>query len=244
MNRPLVGPGDRYRLAVEALASQDGKHFTRHLAEVGIPTRHLTEASAPARSGEGGGSVTGEAPGAPPSSYLVMVDETCSLLLMPGENGITVKDIRLLDACHLRMTARVTPGCCPPDWLASEATYLLFDGDYKTAHAQPDRYIPFDGMVAEDAWPQADFAPLDLLAVAVGRSVERANGLLACNPSAAGTALVSSVTVRVGLSRVDLGQNRVLLTLARPEGGAADQFVELQMTTSFAAAPEEDDEEA
>lgn len=233
MNTPLLGPGDRYRFAVEALASQDGKHFTRAVAEAGIPLR-----------GGGGRAAKGEAPGAPPSSYLVMVDEFCSLIIQPGENGISVRDIRLLGACHLRLSVRVTPGAAAPDWLEGESTYLLFDGDSKEAVAQPARYLPFDGLVSPDAWPQADFAPLDVLAVAVGRSVERANTVLACTPSPRGAALVTAVKIRVGLSRVELSRRRVLLTLARPEEGAVEEFVELTLQTSFAIREEEELAEA
>lgn len=228
MNSPLLGPGDRYRLAVEALASQDGKHFVRSVSEAGIPLR-----------GGAAGPSTGEAPGAPPPSYLVMVDEVCSLILQPGQNGVTVRDIRLLNACHLRLTIWVKPGAAAPDWLEGESTYLLFDGDSKEAIAQTARYIPFDGLVSPDAWPQADFAPLDVLAVAVGQSVERANTILACKPSPAGAAVVTSLKIRVGVSRVELGRRRVLLTLARPEEGVVEEFVELTFTTSFAAAEDE-----
>lgn len=225
MNSPLVGPKERYCIAVEALASQDGKHFTRFVAEAGIPLG-------------GKGLSNGEAPGAPPHSYLVMVDEACSLILQPGQNGVTLRDLRLLNASHVRLTARVTPGLSPPDWLPNESHYLLFDGDSKEAYAQPSRYLPFDGMVSPDAWPQSDRAPLDALAVAVGRSVERANAVLACSRSPGGTALVSSVTVRVGVSRFNLAKNRVLVTLSGESGGA-DQFVELTLTSSFAIAEEE-----
>lgn len=213
MNSPLTGPGDRYRLAVEGLVSQDGKHFTRYVAEAGIPVS--------------------------PSSFLVMVDEACSLLLQPGENGVTVRDVRLLNACHVRLAARVTPGLSPPDWLPNQSEYLLFDGDHKEACGLPARYVPFDGLVSPDAWPHTDFAPLDVLAVAVGRSIERANAILACTPSPGGTALVSTVTVRVGVSRFNLARNRVLVTLSGENGGA-DQFVELTLTTGFAAAEEAD----
>lgn len=235
MNTPLLGPGDRYRLVVEALASQDGRHFTRAVAEAGVPLR-----------GGGGGTATGgahQAPGVPPSSYLVVVDEFCSLIIQPGENGISLRDIRLLNACHLRLSLRVMPGASAPDWLDGESTYLLFDGDHKEAVAQPARYLPFDGLVSPDAWPQADFAPLDVLAVAIGRSVERANTVLACTPSLAGTALVTGVKIRVGLSRVELGRRRVLLTLARPEEGAVEEFVELTLQTNFAVAEDELGEE-
>ena len=202
---------------MEALASQDGIHFTRTVAEAGAPLR-----------------------GAPPSSYLVMVDEFCSLIIQPGENGVSVRDIRLLDACHLRLSLRVTPGPAAPDWLEGESTYLLFDGDHKEAVAQPPRYVPFDGLVSPDGWPRADFTPLDVLAVAVGRSVERANTVLACTPSPTGAALVTGVKIRVGVSRVDLGRKRVLLTLARPEEGAVEEFVELTLQTSFAIQEEEE----
>jgi hypothetical protein len=223
VNSPLAGPNHRYQLAVEALASQDGRHFTRFVAEAGIPLGSQRPTA-------------GEAPGAPPSAYLVMVDEVCSLILQPGENGITVRDVRLLNACHLRLTARVTPGTAPPDWLEGESSYLLFDGDAQTARDQPARYIPLDGMAAPDEWAPSADAPLDVLAVALGRSIERANTILACTPSSpAGTALVSSVTVRVGVSRFNLGRKRLFVTLSGAEGGA-DQFVELTLQSSFAAA--------
>lgn len=228
VNSPLAGPKDRYRLAVEALASQDGKHFTRSRTEAGIPL-----------GGGNGEPATGEAPGVPPSSFLVVVDEAASLILQPGENGMTVKDIRILNADHLRLTAKVTPGSVAPDWLPAESSFLLFDGDRQATIALPPRYIPFDGMLSSDDWPQSDFAPLDVVAVALGRSVERANAILANRSAPGGTALLTGVTVRMGVSRLDLGQGRMMLTLTRPGDGRADQFVELTMTAGLASGVDE-----
>lgn|GEM_PF-2557047 len=220
----LTGPDGRYQITLEALASRDAKHYTRSSTELGFP---LGEAGA----GEGGTP--------PPSAYLVVVDETCSLILVPGESGVTVRDLRLLSACHLRLSARVTPGPRAPDWLPTESTYLLFDGDSLAAAALPERYHPFDGVAGEERWPETDRAPLDVLAVAVGRSIARANTVLTSSQSPGGEAILSAVTVRVGLSRIDLGQNRVLLSLARPEAGQAEQYVELSFQTG-ATAPEEE----
>jgi hypothetical protein len=94
-------------------------------------------------------------------------------------------------------------------------------------------------MAAERSWEAGTEAtPLDRLAVAVGRSVARANAALARTTAEAGVALVSQVTIRVCVAQTDLGQGRVLVTLARPgEDQACNQFVELTMTTVPGAQP-------
>ncbi|HYF77996.1 MAG TPA: hypothetical protein VD973_12730, partial [Symbiobacteriaceae bacterium] len=83
-----------------------------------------------------------------------------------------------------------------------------------------------------------DVTPLDRLAVALGRSVARANAVLARTRAEAGVALVAKVTLRVGVRQADLGQGRVFVTLAGP-GQEEDQFVELTMTTVPGAEPGE-----
>lgn len=220
MTAPLVGPDRRYHLAVEVLVSQDGQHFTRRQAASGYPI----------------GAAEGR-----PSSYLVVVDESCSLILQPGQNGVTVRDVRLLGASHVRITAQVEPGEEAPHWLPDRQTHLLFDGDAAATLLQAERYIPFDGMLADEPTPAADVAPLDALAVALGRSVERANSQLACRTGAAGLALVTSVTLRVGVTRVDVGPGRVVVGLARPDACAAEQYVELTLQAGLPAEGEEPD---
>ncbi len=222
----LTGPNERYWLTIEALASQDGKHYTRCQSVEAFPL----------------GAAEGQ--GAPPSSYLVMVDETCSLILTPGISGVTVRDLRLLSVCHLRLSVRVSPGAQAPDWLPTESTYLLFDGDAMAAAALPERYIPFDGVVGEEVWAEPDLVPLDALAVAVGRSIARANTILACRPGPGGVAVVAGLTIRVGVTRVDLGRSRVLVTLARPEGGQVEQYVDLSFQTGAAAEEEGETDES
>jgi hypothetical protein len=229
LNIEMIEPGQRYSVALEVLASPDGVFFTRHRVTAGTPVP------------EGGGQ-----------SYLVVAGEFCTLELTLGPNGLTVRKLKLLTVKRAHITAVVTPGAEAPDWLPQESTYLIYDGARTAATAIPERFIPLDGMAAERSWPAEDLMPLDRLAVAVGRSVARANETLARSHCEAGVALVSSVTIRVAVDQTDVVQGRVLVNLARPgqegaggtsasgngtggqgstTGGSPPQYVELTMTT-------------
>lgn len=210
----MIGPGERYRVALEVLAAIGGETFKRHSATHGYPAWSLE--NPPPEAGLG-------------PTYRVVVDEACSLVLQLNENGLTVRVLKLLGATRALIKAVVMSGPGAPEWLPTESSYLLFDGDRAAAATFGERYIPFDGVVTERTWPFGDSAPLDRLAVAVGRSVARANEVLARTRAEAGVALVSSITLRVAVQQVDVGQGRVLVHLAR--GGEAAQFVELTMTT-------------
>jgi hypothetical protein len=170
-------------------------------------------------------------------SFLVVAGDALSLTLAPGENGLTLRSVKPLGATRAVVTATVGARGGAPDWLPTESTYLLFQGDRAAAAAVKDRYVPFEGMAAERSWPdQGGVTPLDRLAVAVGRSVARANAVLARTQAEAGVALVSRVTLRVGVRQTDLGQGRVFVALAGP-GEEEAQYVELEMTTVPGAEP-------
>ncbi|HLN63670.1 MAG TPA: hypothetical protein VK464_19285, partial [Symbiobacteriaceae bacterium] len=77
MSRMLMGPGDRYRLAIDVLAARGGNALTRFRAVSGVPV--------PDEGGSDGAT-------------LVMVDEAVSLVVVPGENGFTVRSLKLLGA--------------------------------------------------------------------------------------------------------------------------------------------------
>ncbi|HYG57017.1 MAG TPA: hypothetical protein VD902_02970 [Symbiobacteriaceae bacterium] len=214
MSHLLSGPGDRYRVEVDALAGRRDEPFTHHRVNTGFA--------------EEGGAVR------------VVAGDALSLTMHLGDNGITVRSIRLMRADRAVVTARVTAGAGAPAWLPTESTYLLFQGDRNEAEG---RFIPFEGMAAERSWPAAA-TPLDRLAVAIGRSVARANAALARTQAEAGVAMVSSVTVRVAVEQTDVGQGRVMVTLARPDRErGSGQFVELTMTTVPGAEPEGAEEE-
>ncbi|HYF91789.1 MAG TPA: hypothetical protein VD969_06055 [Symbiobacteriaceae bacterium] len=211
MSRPICGPGDRYSVELEILAAQGAKPFARHEAAGGEPL--------------------------PGSAWLVVAGDACSLTLVPGENGLTLQSVKLLRASRAVVTARVRARGGAPDWLPTDSSYLLFQGGRDDAAAVRDRYIPLEGMAAERSWaPEPGVTPLDRLAVAVGRSVARANAVLARTQAESGVALVSRVTIRVGVKQTDLGQGRVLVTLAGPGEGDC-QYVELTMTTVPGAPP-------
>lgn len=201
-------------MRLEMLAARSGEAFSR------------TEAAAGERLAD--------------QSYLVVADDALSLTLTPGENGLTLRSVKLLGATRAVVTATVGARGGAPDWLPTESTYLLFQGDRGAAAAVKDRYIPLDGMATERSLPdQSDVTPLDRLAVAVGRSVARANAVLARTRAEAGVALVAKVTLRVGVRQADLGQGRVFVTLAGP-GAEEGQYVELTMTTVPGAEPTQD----
>lgn len=212
----LRGPDDRYRLTVEAMTSLDGDTFTRSRTSIGIP--------------EGDGD------------YKVVVGSACSLKLRLGENGLTVRSVRLLGARQAQVRAWAAAGCGAPDWLPTESAYLLFEGDRADAAAATERYIPLEGMAREQSWPDDGTTPLDRLAVAVGRSVARANAALVRSRTDAGIALVSSVTVRVTVEQTEVSRGRVMVRLARPGEGQTGQFVEFSMRTVPPAPPDETEE--
>ena len=173
----------------------------------------------------------------PDRSFKVVAGDALSLTLAPGENGLTLGSVKLLGATRAVVTATVGARGGAPDWLPTESTYLLFQGDRGAAAAVKDRYVPLEGMAAERDGPdQGDVTPLDRLAVALGRSVARANAVLARTQAEAGVALVAKVTLRVGVRQADLGQGRVFVTLAGP-GEEEKQYVELTMTTVPGAQP-------
>jgi hypothetical protein len=220
VSRILIGPGDRYRLAIEVLAARGGGAFARHRAVAGVPV--------PDEGGRGGAA-------------LVVVDDACSLVVVPGENGFTVRSLRLLSADRAVITAVVTAGAQSPEWLPAESTYLLFQGDRTDLTGHPsERFVPLEGLAGEQARLSQGVTPLDKLVVAIGRSVARANAALAASPAPGGVALVSSMTIRVAVEQADLGQGRVLVTLARPgQEEGSGQFVELTLTTVPGAEAEE-----
>jgi hypothetical protein len=200
------------------LTARGGEAFMRHRVDAGEPVWN---------------------PGGQGGAFLVLAGDALSLVLAPGENGLTLRSVKLLNASRAVVTATVAAAGGAPEWLPHESTYLLFQGDREAAAAVRDVYFPLQGMVAERSWEGSEAAtPLDRLAVAVGRSVARANAALARTNAEAGVALVSQVTIRVCVAQTDLGQGRVLVTLARPgEDQACNQFVELTMTTVPGAQP-------
>lgn len=206
MSTELIGPGDRYRVAIVALSSAGGDIYTRHRATAGI---------AQAEAG----------------TYRVLVGEACAVTLTLGENGLTLRSVKLLNAADALITADVTAGGGAPDWLPTDSSYRLFEGDRKTP--APERYIPLEGLTGERPTAgDGELTSLDRLAVAVGRSVARANATLARGQADTGVALIAAVTLRVAIEQADVGQGRVLVTLARP-GKAEEkgQYVELTMKT-------------
>ncbi len=218
MRTAIRGPGDRYRLAFEALCCTRGSFYTHH------------------RSGPGTAQEDG--------SVKVAVPDACTLVVVPGENGLTVRSVRLAKGCRTLITAVVTAGPGAPEWLPPESTYLLFEGAKADAAELTERYIPFDGMMAEEEPGGDQPSPLDRLAVAVGRSVARANAQLARVRQEAGTALVSSLNIRVGLGQITINQGRVMVNLARPEDGDTGQFVELTLTPAPSVEPDEEENQA
>jgi hypothetical protein len=228
VNAELRAPGDRYRVVIDVTSSTDGGPTVRRTVDQGIQFWDVAGPPAQMESGE-----------VRPSSYMVVVDDMASLVLIPGENGLTVRWVRLLNASQAAIRARVIAGTGAPDWLPPESDYLIFDGDRTTAAAFKEQFIPLDGMAMERTWQEGE-TPLDSLVTAVGKSVARANAALARIQSEGGTSLVASVTMKICVSQVDLGQGRVLVALARPgQGQTCDQFIQLTMTTVPGACPPE-----
>lgn len=219
----MTGPDGRYRVQVDLLASADGERYTRHSQTQGMPVWDLV--------GQGGMRQRQEATGAEAHGYLVLVEDLCSLLLVPGESGLTVREVKLLGAVQAVITAQVTPGEGAPEWLPAESCHLLFQGGRSEAAAYGERYIPLDGMAGAIARSDGGQTPLDSLALAVGRSVARANGRLARIRSEGGVALVASATLRFAVVETSLVQGRVLVRLAREGAEQGGQYLELNMAT-------------
>lgn len=219
MNRPLVGPGDRYRVRVELLHPAGGRAGVRHRAHVGV---QLDKSDS--------------------HRYMVTLGTLCALVLVLGENGLTVEQVLLMEADRAVLRAVVTPGSDAPDWLPEESVYLLFEGDRRSVQQRAPRYLPLEGMVEERSWPQEEAVPLDSVAAAVGQAVNRANARLARACTPAGGAVVQSVTVRLSVHRADLCNGRVLVTL-NSEAGGAGQFVEFTLSTAPALEGLEDADE-
>jgi hypothetical protein len=219
MNRPLIGPADRYRVRVELL-DPSGR-------QPGVQ-----------RSVDGGGKLD-KAGG---DRFMVMLGDVCALVLLLGHNGITVEQVLLIQPSRAVVRAVVTPGSGAPDWLPNESTYLLFDGDQRAARDAAPRYLPLEGMVEDRSWPREESVPLDSVAVAVGQAINRANARLTQPCDLPGGALVQSVTVRLAVQQADICKGRLLVTLD-PAPGAGSQFVELTLGTNAAAAGLEEAEE-
>jgi hypothetical protein len=219
----LRGPDDRYRLAIEVLASEEGRTFTRHRATSGLPLWDLV--------GQGGEPRQKQAVGGAPHSYRVVVDDVVSLVLVLGENGFTLRGLKLLNAGQATISALVTTGPASPDWLPHESTYLLYQGDRSGAAFQPSRFIPLEGMVQERSWFSDEQVPLDRLAGAVWRSIARANEALVRCPGTIGTPLVTSVTIRFAIEQTDLTRGRVVVSLAKPGTASGNQFVQFTLQT-------------
>lgn len=216
MSARLCGPGDRYRLTFEALCCARGTFYTHHRAAGRVALED--------------------------GRCRVVVPDVCSLDLIPGENGITVKAIKLARPGRTLITVVVAAGPGAPEWLPPESTYLVFEGTRADQAEFAGRYIAFDGMMGGDGEPEDGSSPLDRLAVAVGRSIARANAQLSRVRQEAGTALVSGMTIRVALQQASVEQGRVLVSLARPDAGETGQFVELTMTPAPAAEAEGEEE--
>jgi hypothetical protein len=212
----LMGPERRYEIRLELLTSNDGRFFTRHWTDEGEPV------------GMNGTSLF----------YLATWDDLCSITVGLGENGLLLRSIRLSGVREVELKAWVYPGPGASESLPQESTCLLFAGDPEEARSIRERYIPFDGLIQEQIRGQG-VTPLDRLAIAVGRSVARANAALAGGRGPGGVALVSSVTFRVAVDQAELEKGRVIVTLSRPGESAGAQFVEFSMTTVPEAEREE-----
>lgn len=229
MNRELRGPDDRYAVTVDALSSPDGTAFVRQQATTGVP-RDWPDTGRP--------------------EFLVVVGDACELVLNLGEQGLAVRSVKLRRASRAIISLLIS-GC--DDDARPESRVQIFDGDREAAEGYRERFIPVNGGGAaptpapeEAAQPEAaadSGTPLDRLALAVGRSVARANAALARMTAEGGVALVSSVTIRVGVEQAAVDGGRVTLSLARP-GQESGQFVEFTMTTVPGAQPAEAEEPA
>ncbi|MGE5675474.1 MAG: hypothetical protein ACM3XM_16630 [Mycobacterium leprae] len=202
----------RYRVVLEALVTENGATFARYRADTGLRGQ-------------------GAEPAGP--SFLVVLQECCSVQVALGENGLTLQRVRLAAAERAVITATVQAGAEAPEWLPAESTYLLFDGDRTAAAAAGERYIPFEGLLHESGAPCSQSTTLEQLAIAAGRSVARANAALAQTVTPAGVALVSGLTIQVAVSQAEVCQGRLLIAGVPPGGQsqAPVQFVQLTLTT-------------
>lgn len=224
MSAELLGPRDTYKVTLEVVATSEAYAVGHYRAERGVPLWDTVGQSPPETER--------------PPAYLVVVDGACSVTLSLGENGLTLRAVKLLSASHAVVTAAVTAGPGAPAWLPTESRYMLFDGDRARAAGAEERFIPFEGLAEGPSHSEGGQTPLDQLVVAVGRSVARANSALTRVRGEGGVALVSTVTIRLAVRQANLGQGRVMVTLASPEAAEPGQFVEFTMTT----VPANDDE--
>lgn len=219
MNRPLIGPADRYRVRVELLDPNRGASGVEH-------------------SADGGGQLDKDGS----ERFMVMLGDACALVLLLGHNGITVEQVLLMQPNRAVLRALVTPGSGAPDWLPNESHYLLFDGDQREAREAAPHYLPLEGMVEDRSWPRVESVPLDSVAVAVGQAINRANARLTQPCDLPGGALVQRVTVRLAVQQADICKGRLLVTLD-PAPGSGGQFVELTVGTGAGVAELEEAEE-
>lgn len=219
MNRALRGPGDRYRVRVELLDRPGGQAGVRCGADAGLQLDRTDS-----------------------HRFMVTLGTLCALVLVLGENGITVEQVLLMEVESARIRAVITAGAAAPDWLPNESHLLVFEGDRRSVPAQVPRFLPLEGMAEERSWPREESVTLDGVAVAVGQAVRRANARLAreCHP--AGTALVQRVTVRLAVQQAQIDKGRLLVSLS-PEGGESGQYVEFTLGTELAAEGLEGEEE-
>lgn len=219
MNRALRAPGDRYRVRVELLDRPDGQAGVRCGADAGLQLDRTDS-----------------------HRFMVTLGRFCALVLVLGENGITVEQVLLMEVESARIRAVITAGAGAPDWLPYESQLLLFEGDRKSATKQAPRFLPLEGMAEERSWPREESVTLDSVAVAVGQAVRRANARLARERHPAGTALVQRVTVRLAVQQAEVEKGRLLVSLG-PEGADGGQFVEFTLGCEPAAEGLEGDEE-
>lgn len=173
---------------------------------------------------------------------MVTLGTLCALVLVLGENGITVEQVLLMEVESARIRAVITAGADAPDWLPNESHLLLFSGDRKSAPKQTPRFLPLEGMAEERSWAREESVTLDSVAVAVGQAVRRANARLARERHPAGTALVQRVTVRLSVQQAEIEKGRLLVSLS-PEGGEGGQFVEFSLGCEPVAEGLEGEEE-
>jgi hypothetical protein len=214
---PLMGPQDAYLLAFAVTVEKGGRQPTSPHVQDGVPLGEV-----------------GVRPDRP--RLLVAMDRLFSLVVQLGPNGFTVNNLKVLSAHDLRIDAVVTAQADAPDWLPPVSRYEVFAGNRVTAAQFGERFIPLAGLVGDPPDPTAGATPLDRLAVAVGRSIARANRALSRQGGGA-TALVASVTMRVLINHTELGGERVFVTLARPGQRKTGQFVEFTLTTLPCQAP-------
>lgn len=214
MTSALRGPGGRYTVSIEVLTPVHGQPVAQRRTTTGTPF-------------QGAGSS--------PFGYLVTL-AGCSLVLIPGETGLTVRDLKL-KARQATVSATVTAAAGAPAWLPAESRYVLFSGDRSAAAATRERSIPFSGAPGPRSEQQQEGdrgTALDLLAAAVGRAVARANTDLGAAPAGM-TALISRVTVRLALESTDLRGGEVQVVLGRTPGTGGGQFVEFTVCAVPAA---------